>query len=390
MKNKKPVSNIVLLGLVSLFVDMSTEMVYPLIPLYLTAVLGASPAIVGVIEGVAESIASVLKVLSGYIGDVFHNKRRLAFIGYSGAVIYKIFLLLSASWAGVLFARIVDRTGKGIRTAPRDALVAQSSDKKRLGGSFGLHKMFDMAGSSAGVILAYLFVLNGAGFRKAFLWSVIPAVVGISVIFFVREDKNIKARPGKLSLKGLNLSVGLKLYLAIIFVFCLGNSSNTFLLLKAQNLGFSAPEVILLYLLFNVSASVLAIPSGRLSDAFGRSRILVPGYLIYGFVYLGFAFLTGKAAVILLFAAYGAYTAFISGAERAFISENAPADLKGTVLGVYGMLQGLGLLLASVIAGQLWDRIGPDAPFIFGGVLGLLSAVLILILLGKKSESRAS
>ena len=166
MKRKIVISNIVLIGLVSLFVDMSTEMVYPLIPLFLTATLGATPAIVGIIEGIAESIASLLKVFSGYIGDVYQNKKRLTIIGYSASVIYKVFLLLSTSWIGVLAARVIDRTGKGIRTAPRDALVAQSSEKKKLGGSFGLHKMLDMAGSSFGALLAFVFAATGLGFQK--------------------------------------------------------------------------------------------------------------------------------------------------------------------------------------------------------------------------------
>ena len=365
MQKKKAVSNIVWLGLVSLFVDMSTEMVYPLLPLFLTTALGASPAIVGIIEGIAESIASILKVFSGYIGDVYHNKKRLAFAGYSAAILYKIFLLLAASWPGVLVARVIDRTGKGIRTAPRDALVAQSSDGKKLGGSFGLHKMLDMAGSSLGALLAYIFVAANVGFHSAFLISIIPAVVGILFITAVKEDKKENSIQEKLTLRGLKLDRKLKAYLAVIFVFCLGNSSNAFLLLKAQERGFSASQVILLYLIFNVSASVLAIPSGKLSDKLGRSKILVPGYLIYGLVYLGFALLTSKPAILLLFVAYGAYNAFISGAERAFIVENAPSGLKGTVLGLYGMLQGIGLLLSSSIAGLMWDRINSGAPFLF-------------------------
>lgn len=385
MKKKKVISNIVLLGLVSLFVDMSTEMVYPLVPLFLTASLGASPAIVGIIEGIAESIASLLKVFSGYIGDVYHNKKRLAFAGYSASVIYKIFLILAASWPGVLVARVIDRTGKGIRTAPRDALVAQSSDGKKLGGSFGLHKMLDMAGSSLGALFAYIFIATDFGFHRAFMFSMIPAIAGILIIFAVREDKCEETSCQKLTLKGLKLDRKLKMYLAVIFVFCLGNSSNTFLLLKAKEQGFSASQVILLYLIFNVCASILAIPSGKLSDKIGRSKILVPGYLIYGLVYLGFAFLSSKPIILFLFIAYGAYTAFISGAERAFIVENSPAGLKGTVLGLYGMLQGIGLLLSSMIAGFLWDTINSSAPFLFGGIIGIISALIILIILGNNN-----
>jgi len=386
MKKKITISNIVLLGLVSLFVDMSTEMVYPLVPLFLTSTLGATPAIVGIIEGIAESIASLLKVASGYIGDKYHNKKKLALAGYSASVLYKIILLLSSSWVGVLTARVIDRTGKGIRTAPRDALVAQSSAPKKLGGSFGLHKMLDMAGSSLGALLAFVFVATGFGFQEAFCYSIIPAVIGIMIIPAVREEKSPKQGTQKLQLKGIQLNGQLKLYLAVMFLFCLGNSSNTFLLLKAQERGFSASQVILLYLIFNISASVLAIPSGKLSDKFGRSKILVPGYLIYGLVYLGFAVLAAKPAIVLLFIAYGAYNAFLSGAERAFIAENAPANCKGTVLGLYGMLQGIGLLLSSTIAGILWNTINSNAPFLLGGILGLISAIMIMVILDNKSS----
>lgn len=389
MSNKKRVSNIVLLGLVSLFIDMSSEMVYPLIPLYLTATLGASPAIVGVIEGIAESLASLLKVFSGYIGDVYHNKKHLAVIGYSSSLVYKVFLLLAASWPGILLARVIDRTGKGIRTAPRDALVAQSSDGGKLGGAFGLHKMMDMLGSALGVVLAYLFMATNYGYEKAFLYSMIPAVIGIAILTRVREERTDDLGPEKISFRGLKLDGTLKRYLAIIFLFCLGNSSNSFLLLKARQQGFSAAQVILLYLAFNLTASLLAIPSGKLSDRFGRGRILVPGYLVYGLVYLGFAVVSSKPAILGLFVAYGAYNALISGAERAFIVEKAPNGLSGTVLGLYGMLQGIGLLLSSVIAGLLWDQVNSTAPFLFGGILGLFSALLIGILLwesGSKKE----
>ncbi|HBZ35733.1 MAG TPA: MFS transporter [Rikenellaceae bacterium] len=386
MKNRVLNSNIVLLGLVSFFVDMSTEMVYPLIPLYLTATLGTSPAIIGVIEGIAESVASILKVFSGYIGDAYHNKKTLAFAGYAASVIYKIFLVLASSWTGVLIARIIDRTGKGIRTAPRDALVAQSNRGNNLGGSFGLHKMLDMAGSALGVVFAYFFVATDYGFHKAFLFSVAPAILGILILSAVKEDKSINTYKEKLKLKGSQLKGNLRWYLAIIFIFCLGNSSNAFLLLKAQERGFSASQVILLYLLFNISASVLAIPSGKLSDKLGRSRIIVPGYIVYGIVYLGFAFLSSKLSTIILFSAYGAYNALISGAERTFIVENSPNGLTGTVLGVYGMLQGIGLLLSSIIAGLLWVNLGSNAPFIFGGILGIASAIMIMAVLGNKKN----
>lgn len=380
-KEKRVLSNIVLIGLVSLFIDMSSEMVYPLIPLYLTAALGASPAIVGVIEGIAESIASILKVLSGYIGDVRQNKKKLVFVGYTASAVYKVLLLVTTSWVGVLAARIIDRTGKGIRTAPRDALVAQSCGGRKMGGAFGLHKMLDMAGSAGGAMLAFVFIVTGFGYQSAFLWSIVPAVIGILIIFAVRENRNAEAPRERLSLGSIRLDIRMKLYLGIIFFFCLGNSSNAFLLLKAQEAGFSSAEVILLYLVFNATASALSFPFGKLSDKIGRSRVLVPGYIVYGLVYLGFALLVSQAATIVLFVLYGAYTALISGAERALIAEAAPVCYKGTVLGLYGMLQGVGLLFSSIIAGVLWDTLGSGAPFLLGGGIGLVSALLAAVVL---------
>jgi MFS family permease len=228
-------------------------------------------------------------------------------------------------------------------------------------------------------------VATGFGFNKAFIYSIIPAMIGILIIPAIREEKSKKPACEKLTLKGLKLDSKLKLYLAVMFLFCLGNSSNTFLLLKAQERGFSVSQVILLYLIFNISASILAIPSGKLSDKFGRSAILVPGYLIYGLVYLGFSLLTAKTSIVFLFIAYGAYTAFISGAERAFIVETSPDGFKGTVLGIYGMLQGFGLLLSSIIAGIMWDRISSNAPFLFGGIMGIVSAFMIAAILGKNN-----
>lgn len=381
MQSKFALSNIFIIGLVSLFIDMSTEMIYPLIPLFLTTNLGATPAIVGVIEGIAECTASVLKVFSGYIGDIYQNKKKLTFLGYSASIVYKVALLLSTSWTGVLAARVIDRIGKGIRVAPRDALVEESSAKDKLGRSYGLHKMLDMVGSALGVLLAYFIVTNEVDFETAFLYSIIPAVIGVLMIGGVQEKSVNKRDAQKFTLKGVILERKLKLYLGAMFIFCLGNSSNIFLLLRAKDCGFSPSEVILLYLAFNVSASLLSMFAGKLSDKVGRRRIIVPGYLVFALVYLGFGFLTSKLAIIMLFIAYGVYTAFNTAAERAFIAETAPVNLKGTILGLHGMLQGFGLLLSSIIAGLLWDYVDPSAPFLFGGVMGFISAAAITIIL---------
>ena len=377
------ISNIVFLGLISLFMDMSTEMVYPLIPLYLAS-FGVTPAIVGVIEGIAESVAAFLKVLSGWWGDKTGREKQLSFAGYSGSVIYKILLLASTSWVGILIARICDKTGKGIRTAPRDAMVAASGGDKKLGSAFGLHKMLDMLGSAIGILLALLIVGAGLPFQTAFLYSLIPAVIALAFIPLVKNvsRKRESVNGARFNWHGLHLNNKLTAYLGVIFLFSLGNSSNAFLLLRAGAVGLSSTQVILMYLIYSMASSLLAYPMGRLSDKIGRGKLLVLGYLVYGLVYLGFAFFQSVAAMPFLFALYGLYNALISGAERAYISENAPAEYKGTVLGISGMLQGFGLLLASVIAGLLWNNFGGDAPFYFGGAMAVLSAVLVAIIIG--------
>ena len=375
--------NIILLGLVSMLIDMSTEMVYPIIPLYLTQVLGATPVIVGIIEGIAESLSSLLKVFSGYISDKYKNKKTLTLIGYSGAVIYKIALIFASSWTGILLARMLDRIGKGIRVAPRDSLIAESAKDKKLGGSFGLHKMLDMLGSAAGILIAYLLI-TGNGmieYRRIFILSLIPAILGILTIIFIKEKKEQIKEPTKITISFRLLDKRLKAFLITVFIFTLGNSSNAFLILRAQNSGFDTKTVILLYFLFNMVASLLAFPFGKLSDKVGRRKLLILGYTFYGFVYLGFAVFSSKTQMIVLFTMYGIYTALTCGAEKALVTEISPAGLKGTMLGMHSTLTGIALLPASVIAGLLWHNIGPQAPFFFGGILGLCAALTVSIIL---------
>ena len=378
--------NIILLGMVSFFADVSTEMVYPLIPVYLVSMFGVTPAIIGVIEGIAESMSSVLKVFSGYIADKYQHKKPLAFAGYAGGLIYKLLLLVAGSWTGVLFARIIDRIGKGVRTAPRDVLVSENSACGDLGKSFGLHKSLDMAGSALGIFFAWLLVRQGMAqiaYRQIFLLSCIPALLGLVMLVLVKE----KLQPVQLNKPRLRLAdfraldKQLKLYLLVTFFFTLGNSSNAFLLLRAQDAGYSATSVILLYLVYNGVSSLLAFPLGRLSDKIGRKSLLVCGYAIYALVYLLFALVGAPGWMLLAFVLYGIYSALTSGAERAFIAEIAPAQLKGTMLGLHATLTGIALLPASIIAGLLWDNIAPAAPFVFGAMMAGLAALILGMLL---------
>jgi MFS family permease len=379
------VANIILLGLVSLFTDISTQMVYPILPLYLSAVMGASPAIIGIIEGIAESLASIVKLFSGIASDKYGNKKGLAILGYASSTINKIIILFAATWTGVLVARIIDRFGKGIRTAPRDAIIAESADKTKLGKAYGLHKGMDLLGTAIGILLAFLILSNtvvdgDSQYKKIFLYSLIPAFVGLIFLFFIK-DKKQESTGKRISFNWKSLDKRLKLFLVFIFIFTLGNSSNAFILLRAYNAGFSPQNAILLYFLFNMTGSLLSYPAGLLSDKFGRKNILCTGYFLYGIVYLGIGLLTNSAAFIALFVIYGFYTALTTGVERALIVDIVPPENKAGALGLHAAIVGIGLLPASVIAGFLWTWLGPSAPFLFGGVLGFITCVGVFVIL---------
>ena len=382
--------NIIFLGLVSFFTDLSTEMVYPLIPLYLTLAFGATPALIGIIEGIAESVASLLKVFSGYVTDRFQKKKAMAFIGYAPGVLYKVALIFAGSWAGILGARVLDRVGKGIRTAPRDVLVSESADEGGMGKAFGLHKALDMSGAALGILITW-FILRGMGdvfdYRKMFMLSIIPAVFGLLMFFFIKEKKGARSVKSREPFwKNIQKVDGqLRLYLIVVFLFTLGNSSNTFILLRAKSVGFDAVSVILLYFIYNMTASALSMPFGKLSDRIGRKKLLVPGYLMFSFCYLGFAVASKQWVMIAAFVAYGAYTAMIAGVERALVAEISPPALKGTMLGLQSTVAGIALLPASIIAGFLWDAFGAAVPFIFGAGLSFAATVILMVYMKNNS-----
>ncbi|MDR2543112.1 MAG: MFS transporter [Treponema sp.] len=387
--------NIFFLGLISFFTDLSTEMVYPLIPLYLVQT-GATHVLVGIIEGIAESLASLLKVYSGYLPDKFQKKKLIAFSGYAAGLVYKLALIFANSWIGILGAKVIDRFGKGIRTAPRDVLVSESTDKKHLGKAFGFHKALDKAGAALGILIIYLIMLNSSGnydFKTFFALSMIPAVLGLLMFIFVKEKKQpvvlpsgtkIQPQPFWKNIKQIDGQ--LKFYLLVVFIFTLGNSSKAFMILKASDAGFDNLNVILLFLIYHFVAALLSMPLGKLSDKIGRKNLLVPGYLVFALCYLGFAFGETKLIFVILFALYGIYTAMITGVERAFVAEIAPDKLKGTMLGLHSTISGIALLPASIIAGVLWTNFGAAVPFIFGAAMSLLAAVLLFVFMkGKKT-----
>jgi MFS family permease len=370
--------NIIILGLVSLFTDISSEMIYPLVPLYLTTVMGASPAILGIIEGVAESLASLLKIVSGSISDRMAKRKPLAILGYGLSGLGKLLFVIATNWTGIFAARASDRFGKGIRTAPRDALIAESSEAKSRGQAFGVHKAMDTAGAVIGILLAYwLFTRYQGNYITVFWLSVIPAIVGVLLLFTVQDLH--KQHPGskQLRLAWSSLDKRLQYFIAVSLLFNLGNSSNQFLLLKAGFAGFSPQVVILLYLLMNITYFLISYPAGRLSDHMGRRILLVSGYLVYGLVYIGFALANSSLAFILLFGIYGLYIGLTQGVEKAFLADVAPVQQRASVFGLHALVVGVTLLPASLIAGVLWDIYGSAAPFWFGGFTGLASAIAI-------------
>ena len=369
--------NIILLGITSLLTDISTEMVYPILPVYLVTTLGASPALLGLIEGVAESLASLLKVFSGYFSDKIRKRKPFTILGYASSTLGKLFLYLSTSWAFIFVGRVIDRFGKGVRTAPRDALIADSAKEGSRGAAFGLHRAMDTLGASVGVLCAYLIIIRYKGdFKEIFLFSLIPACLGVLFLFFVKEPLAKKAVScAKLKFNWKTLDKRLKLFLIFSFVFTLGNSSNQFLLLRAQKAGNPLAQVLLMYLFYNLVYALVSYPAARLSDRIGRKKLLVAGYFFYGLVYIGFALNNSVNHFWILFGLYGLYIGFTEGIEKALIADIAPTHTRATAIGLHATLVGLGLLPASLLAGLLWQSFGAQAPFWFGGIMGILTSV---------------
>lgn len=381
--------NVVITGITSFLTDVATEMVYPLIPLYLAA-LGAPPSILGVIEGLAESSASLLKVFSGRLSDSLGRRKPVAIFGYAGSVFGRILLYFSSGWGMVFAGRMVDRIGKGIRVAPRDAIIADCAPEGRRGRAFGLHRAMDTLGAAAGVVIAIALVSSfprdpsRLHFTRIFLFSLIPAGLGVLTLFFIREPRCASPAARHPALSFRRLPARLRWFLLVVGLFALGNSSNQFLLLRTRGLGFTVVAVLCAYLVYNAVYGIFSYPAGRLADAVGRKRLLVAGYTLYGLVYVGFALLSPHNSgwlVWLLFGLYGLYSALTEGLEKALVADVAPAEHRATFIGLHSTLVGIGLLPASLLAGALWSLVGPTAPFWFGGGLGFAAAIgLILVL----------
>jgi MFS family permease len=369
----------------SFFADVSGEMVYPFIPIFLTTVLGAPVSVVGLIEGVAESTASLVKVGSGWVADRWAKRLPLVVVGYGLAAVGKLLLALAGAWPLVLLARFIDRFGKGVRGSPRDALIADSTPKEERGKAFGFHRSMDTAGAVVGPLLALLLAaLLNDQLRWVFALAVIPGLLSVAVLVFVREPQRDAStlpasKPGlMLSWRGLDRRF--QLFLLASLVFALGNSSDVFLILRAQDLGLSTTAIVLAYVLYNFVYMSASLPAGIVSDRLGRRGVFVVGLLIFALVYAGFALVSQPLLLWPLFAVYGSYIALTDGVGKALITDFAPSSQRATALGTYGTLTGLAALVASILAGLLWERVGVAAPFALGAFAALAASGMLLIL----------
>jgi MFS family permease len=402
--------NVVLTGLTSFFTDVSTEMLYPLIQAFVVMIFAAQKSLVGpalgIIEGVAESTASLIKVFAGYYSDRIRVRKGPALAGYGLSALSKLlFFLASFGWYFVLAGRFFDRVGKGIRTAPRDALICESTPKDRQGAAFGFQRGMDFAGATLGVAVCYLICLRYVdpvtktlnslrSFYLLFFVSVIPAFIGVVFLFFVKETSGAAGIEGNLrpkpNLDFRTYDTSLQVFFLAQCFFTLGNSSNQFLLLRSMNLGQALSSVILMYMLFNLSSTLFSPFFGRLSDRVGRKRVLCAGYILYAAVYAAFGFVTRQHAGLLwiLWIVYGLYYAMCEGVEKAFVGDLAPASSKATALGFFHTIVGIGLLPASIIAGFLFS-LHPAAPFLFGSC-STLAAFVVVALFVKETKLPAA
>lgn len=397
---RKPLSrDVVVLGWVSFFNDVSSEMIYPLLPLFMVAVLGSSATSLGWVEGIATGVVSVLTAWAGWRSDRFRRRVPYVRIGYGLPVLGKAILIGAVAWPMVLLGRTVDRVGKGIRSSPRDALIADTTTIDDRGRAFGLHRAMDSAGAVVGVLLSavLLWWLSGspvknpsvtqsehtaAAFRTIFAVATGLGLAAVGFTFALREPphEDDKAAPASTHTAGPGgLSRGYWKVMALLVVFSLANSSDTFLLLRAGQIGLAPWEVVLLYALFSMVYTVVSYPAGVISDRFGRWRVIAVGWVIYAIVYLALT-RAGTVSIWPLLAFYGVYIALSDGVGKALLADHVPRERRGFAIGLFYLATGVTTLISSVIAGLLWDRVGPASPFWFGSLTAAAAVVLLVVL----------
>jgi MFS family permease len=384
--------NVWAVSLTSFFMDVSSEMVINILPLFLADVLGVQTSIIGLIEGFAEATASILKLFSGWLSDKLGERKWLAVIGYGFSAVSKPFFYIASSWELILGVRWADRVGKGIRTAPRDALVADSVTKEMRGLAFGFHRAADTAGAFLGILIALVVVwlaqkntllLSKPTFQTIVLISLLPAVLAVLSLAIGAKDVPVTSQRERPKFSLRSMGKPFEVFLVIVGLFTLGNSSDAFLVLRAQNLGISVVGILAMLVMFNLIYTLIATPAGSLSDRIGRRKLIIGGWLVYALIYLGFGFAQTGWQVWALYAVYGLYYGMAFGTANALVADLVPANLRGTAYGTYNAVIGLLAFPASFIAGLLWQGIGswhgfgPSAPFLFGGTLALIAAALM-------------
>jgi len=372
--------NVIVLGLVSFFNDFASEMVYPIVPIFLTSVLGAPIALVGLIEGIAESTASLLKVFSGWLSDKLQKRKAFASYGYVLSTFSKLIIGVAGAWPLVLLGRFIDRFGKGIRTSARDALITENSTEKNIGKSFGFHRAMDTSGAVIGP-LAAIFLMKYLGtnnLRSIFYIAFIPGVIGVILLLIFVKEKHSARKTEPPQFKLSNLTLQFKLFLIVSAIFAIGNSSDAFLILKAKDLGLTTLLTIFAYVVFNLVYALLSTPIGTLSDKIGPRKILTFGFFLFALIYLLFGIGHSTYLVWILFGFYGLYMALTEGVGKAYISQIADREVIATSFGAYQTIIGICTFFSSLIAGILWSRINSSAPFVFGAVLAIISGIIFM------------
>ncbi|MBI1863479.1 MFS transporter [Candidatus Microgenomates bacterium] len=375
-------NNTFFIGLLSFFGGISQDIIIPILPLYLSSVLHLDKSFIGLTEGLVTSSASIFKVVSGYLSDRLHKNKAIVFFGYFLSMVGRPLLALTSSAGAILFLRFLDGIGKGIKDSPKDALIADSTKKESRGRGFGIVRALDTLGSVVGPLLlfALLYLLhnNQLKYHYIFFIAAIPLVITLSIIvLFVREVPWVNKR----STEKISFSLPKHFYyfLAIVVLFSLGNSSDTFLILRAQNVGVGLLAIPLVYALFNFIYASASIPLGSLSDKIGREKVILIGWISYAIAYLGFGFAKHGYQIWLLFAFYGIYYATTEGVAKAFVADIVVPEYRGRAYGVYNAVVGLVTLPASLIAGLLWDKVNPAAPFMFGALMATIAAVVLVV-----------
>jgi len=381
---KKMPRNVIVMGLVSLFNDISSEMIYPIVPIFLTTILQAPASAVGLIEGVAESTASLLKMISGWLSDRLKKRKIFVTIGYSLSGAAKFLIGLAQAWPFVLFARFIDRFGKGTRTAARDALILESVAPENRGKAFGLHRSMDSAGAVIGPLLALLLIyLYQNNFRLIFFIAGIPSFFGVLLLILFVKEKIRSGRPAvpakplaaNYQFRWQELDPAFKKFLMISVIFAIGNSSDAFLILRAQDLGLAAALTVAAYVLFNLTYSFFSYPAGMIVDKIGAKKILTLGYWLFAAVYLALGLVQQSFWIWFIFPVYGLYMALTDGVSKAYIAQMVPVEKSGTAFGAYLMFTGLCMFIASFAAGLLWKYVNPSAAFYFGSLTAVIAVI---------------